>query len=323
MATQIVQPAAALPPNGAPKYTAAADNTQVVEDLSVLIQVRSGSFGNTRQVSASKVEVDADKDQLRISKNLLDSPELKKVRSIDSEIRQYLYNRCLPSVFRAGVYRLPYQLIEEVDSKLQDFAIARQKAVDDAAVAYPQRCEEAAKALRAVYNQRDYPSVDRFRSSFYLEWSYFETAAPGKLAAISKDIYEREREKAEGELRESVATIRGYLRESFADMVSHMVERLTGAAANGSPKVFKQSTIDNLGEFLDYFDKRNLTNDTQMADLVGKARALMNGVDAKTLRDDFATRKFIRDGFSQIQDNLDVMLTDKPKRRIRFEEGAA
>lgn len=320
MSSVMIQPAAAFAPNG--KLAGPVSPAASVDELSVLLQVRTGSFGNTRKVNTSKIAVDADKALLRVSKHLLDSPELKAVRSVDSEVRQYLYNRCLPSSFKAGVYRLPYSLIYEVDGKLQDYAIQRAKAVQDAAAAYPQRCKDAVAALRSVYNLRDYPSVERFLETFYFEWSYFEAGTPGALAAISKDIFQREQLKAEAEMRESVDTIRGYLRESFAEMVSHLVERLSGAGANGSPKVFKESTLNNLDEFLTYFDKRNLTADSQMADLVNKARSLMNGVDASQLRDDYAARKFIRDGFAQIQQNLDTMTVDKnPKRRIRFEEG--
>jgi len=63
--------------------------------------------------------VDADKRLVRVSKTLLDSQELKAIKTLDGEIRQYLYNMCLP--FEPGILFLPLQLIETADRRLREF----------------------------------------------------------------------------------------------------------------------------------------------------------------------------------------------------------
>ncbi len=63
----------------------------------VCIEVRLSTMGNTRKVSTSQIEADADKDLLRVSKHLLDSAELKAVGRFDGESRRFLYNS-LPAV---------------------------------------------------------------------------------------------------------------------------------------------------------------------------------------------------------------------------------
>ena len=45
----------------------------------VCIKVRLSTMGNTRKVSTSQIEADADKDLLRVSKRLVDSAELKAI----------------------------------------------------------------------------------------------------------------------------------------------------------------------------------------------------------------------------------------------------
>src|ERR1700691_3676436 len=76
----------------------------------VCIKVRLSMMGNTRKVSTAHVEVDADKDLLRVSKHLLDSAELKAIARFDGEIRRYLYNLCLP--FEIGIHLLPIAALE-------------------------------------------------------------------------------------------------------------------------------------------------------------------------------------------------------------------
>ena len=68
----------------------------------VFIKVHLGLLGNTRKVSPSQVEVDADKALIRVSKTLLDSPELQAIRTLDGDVRHFLYDMCLP--FDVGIH---------------------------------------------------------------------------------------------------------------------------------------------------------------------------------------------------------------------------
>ena len=81
----------------------------------VCIKVRLSSMGNTRKVSTAQIEADADKDLLRVSKQLVDSAELKAITRFDSEIRRFLYNICLP--FEIGIHLLPIAALQTVEQK--------------------------------------------------------------------------------------------------------------------------------------------------------------------------------------------------------------
>ena len=78
--------------------------------------------------SSLQVEVDADKSFIRVSKNLVDSPELQAIRMFDSDIRRYLYETCLP--FEVGIHLLPLALLEIVDEKLREFKDKRSELVE-------------------------------------------------------------------------------------------------------------------------------------------------------------------------------------------------
>ncbi len=55
------------------------------EDLArktVFVKPHLGVLGNSRKVSSTRVEVDADKDLIRVTKTLLDSPELQAIRRL-------------------------------------------------------------------------------------------------------------------------------------------------------------------------------------------------------------------------------------------------
>jgi len=89
----------------------------------VFIKLHLGLLGNSRKVSSSQVEVDADKELIRVAKTLLDSPELQAIRTLDGDVRRYLYDTCLP--FDVGIHLLPLGLLETVDEKLGEFSDKR------------------------------------------------------------------------------------------------------------------------------------------------------------------------------------------------------
>ena len=98
------------------------------------------------------------------SKNLLDSPELQAIRSLDGDVRRYLYDTCLP--FEVGIHLLPLGLLETVDEKLHEFTEKRSVLVAVFLAAYPRLCQEAAGRLRTLHNPADYPPVEEVRSRF-------------------------------------------------------------------------------------------------------------------------------------------------------------
>ena len=136
---------------------------------------------NSRKVSSSQVAVDADKALIRVSKTLLDSPELQAIRTLDGDIRHFLYDMCLP--FEVGIHLLPLGLVETVEEKLREFKDKRGQLVESFLSAYPRLCQEAAGRLRTLYNPADYRPVDEVRSHFTFSWQYVSYGVPEQLRA--------------------------------------------------------------------------------------------------------------------------------------------
>jgi hypothetical protein len=130
----------------------------------VFIKLHLGLLGKSRKVSPSQVEVDSDKELIRVAKTLLDSPELQAIRTLGGDVRRFLYDTCLP--FEVGVHLLHLGLLKTVDETLCEFKEKRWVLVEVFLAAYPCLCQEAAGRLRTLHNPADYPPVDEVPSSF-------------------------------------------------------------------------------------------------------------------------------------------------------------
>lgn len=290
-----------------------------IAERTVCLSLTIRSIGNSRKVSSSQVEVDADKDLIRVSKQLLDSEELKAIKALDSEMRQYLYRMALPSLFRAGVYMLPVEIVEMVDDSLQKFQQDRSALIDKLIEAYPALVRTAEERLRSTFAATDYPTAEAVRDSFSISWQYVAFDTPDKLKAISGALFRREREKAERQWVDATEEIRRVLRAQFASLVGHMSEKLK-PGEDGKKRVFRDSMVSKLAEFLETVKFRNVTDDDELSTLVGRARDLLKGVSAKDLRDEEALRSSLQGGMDKIKSQLDQMVVEQPTRAISFED---
>lgn len=288
-------------------------------DRAVCLSLAVGCLGTRRKVSSSNIQVDADKDLLHVSKAILESDELDAIKTLDGEMRAWLAKRALPSPFRRGTYLIPIDLVEQVDGKIVEYQEKRRFLADAFLAVYDKSVEDAKKRLNGLFDASDYPSDERVRAAFYVDVRYLAFGVPAKLEGIRKDLFEREKAKAEAQWREASEEVRQALRAGLADVVDHMVERLQGNG-DAKPKVFRDTLVENMTDYLDLFDPRNVTDDTQLAQLVERCRKTLDGVDANALRASDAIRTKVRDGMAQVQSVLDTMVIDRPARRIVLED---
>jgi hypothetical protein len=286
----------------------------------VFIKLHLDLLGNSRKVSSSQVEVDADKALIRVSKNPLDSAELQAVRSLDGDIRRYLYDTCLP--FDVGIHLLPLGLIESVDERLREFKQKREELVEAFLLAYPRLCQEAAGRLRTLYNPADYPAEEEVRSFFTLNWQYISYGVPEQLGEISARIFETEREKAAEAMSQACDEIQQVMRASLLEMVSHLRDRLADQP-DGKPQHLRESTVQKLRDFLATFDLRNVVDDQELKEQVEKARGLLEGVSTDALRNMPLVRSWVREGMANIAAQMDRLVSDRVSRKFRFDEAQA
>ena len=284
----------------------------------VFLKTRFGAIGNSRKVSGSDVlETDADLALLKVSKQLLDSPELEAIKKADGKMRAWLYNTCLP--YDMGIQLLPIGLIETAQAKMTEYRTERATLVDAFIASYDAQRQNAAKHLGTLYNEADYPSVDAIKAKFVFEWQYVSFGVPGHLKSISAALFEAEKEKQAQQMQAATEEITAIMRQSLYDMVEHLQARLT-PGDDGRPRILRESAVANLQEFLTTFELRNVTNDKELAAQVAKARALLSGTNATAIRNSDILKAKILSGMDSIKDSLSAMVVEKPGRLFRDED---
>lgn len=292
-------------------------------DRAICISVELHRMGTKRRVASGMVKADGtDPDMLHVSKDILECDSMAAIITLDGQIRQFVARRCLPSMFRSGVYLVPIDSVEEIDAKLEELAGKRRDLIEKFIDEYESVKNKAESRLGPLFNDADYPSIDRVRQSFGMHVQYIEFSTPGRLKTLSAALYQREQAKVAAQMTSAVEQVKTLLRSEMAEFVSHLVDRLTPAPDGKARKVFRDTAVTNVRAFLETFQSRNIVDDAELAALVDRAKDVIDGVEPDWLRSDESLREFVRDNFSQIRSELDGMLTNAPRRKFNF-AGAA
>jgi len=279
-----------------------------------LVQLSTGCWQGCTALGSNLMEKIGNADWLKGAKVLIDPDCLSSVRAVLSKARTHLQKAALPFPIH-GLTLVPKETLSRIDQALSQMKLEFETEVQNFIENYESEREKARESLGHLFNDADYP-ID-VRRKFRFEWRFITLDVPGKSGILSPELYEREREKFQALMEETRELATVALREEFAGIVRHMVERLSGEE-DGKPKKFKNSMMEKMGEFLDSFGDRNLFNDDKLAELVDQARDVVNGLSTDELRQDANLRAYIADEMDHLRISVDGALEDLPRRKIRM-----
>ena len=83
-----------------------------------------------------------------------------------------------------------------------------------------------------------------------------------------------------------------------------------------SRKVFRDSAVNNLAEFFQRFRQLNVRSNDHLDQLVAQCQSVVRGVEPQSLRDNQGLRQQVATELSQVENVLDSLLVDRPRRNI-------
>lgn len=293
------------------------NNDQSIWANAVCLSLCLRKPGFRRKGDKDEIETSADKEQLHLSKDIIDCPEYAAIGRLDTLIKAYVKNRALPCKYmRGGMYPITLQSVESMDERLDEFAIQRTALVESFLTAYPAAVQSQVLKLVDQYSEADYPTIPQLRAGFSIDRQYISFDTPSNLKKLGDKFWKREQAKAESSWASATKTIEHAMAEGLQQLVSHLVDRLK-PGEDGKQKRFHKSAVSNITEFLSTFRDRQITNDDELLAVVKKAEAVLGGVDSKELRKDGAFRRDMQNKMTEIGEQLGNMVETRA-RKITF-----
>jgi len=267
-----------------------------------------------QQKQQAAVAFDAEQDCLSAGKKLLDTrhPAYKAITTIKGRVVGYWRGMTVP--FPEPAIRLIRQdCIDTFGSQMAGFREELAMAVERLDEHYDELKDLARRQLGSLFNPADYPP--HLRGLFVIEWDFPSVEAPTYLRQLNPDLYEQECARIASRFDEAVRLTEAAFIDEFTQLVGHLTERLAGQS-DGQPKVFRDSAIGNLTQFFERFRHLNIRSNDQLDELVEQAQDIVQGRSPQQLRDNTTLRQSVATQLTEVQNALDDLLVDRPRRNI-------
>ena len=256
----------------------------------------------------------AEGDCLSAAKRLLDTrhPAFKTVAAVKNRAIGYWKSLSLPYP-EAGIRLIRQDRVEPFDEQMNWFQRELADAVDALDERYHELQTAARQRLGSLYDPTDYP--ESLRGLFSMDWEFPSVEPPDYLMQLNPELYEQECQRVAARFDDAVQLAEQAFVDELSKLVSHLTERLTGQA-DGKPKVFRDSAIENLTGFFERFRQLSISSNDQLDELVDQAQEIVQGVQPQSLRDNQTLRQHVATQLSDVQSVLDGLLVDRPRRNI-------
>jgi hypothetical protein len=294
------------------------NNTTKLMEKAALVRIRFGKMGQFRKADKTQINYNgADPNRHKSEKKLFTSPDYEAIGTFDGQVKRWLANRAINvQVGMEGTYIVPLALIDDIESELQARKEDRGRLVDSFFQVYDFEREQARVTLNGQFREKDFPPSYQVMDKFYMDWFYVTLGTPENLPP---EILERELKAHQERFAEIENQCREALRESMNALLAHLIEKLT-PGQDGKMKKWYDSNLGNLVEFLDLFERRNITDDADLGRLVSQAKMVLVGVNGDRIKNDAAFRSALKTNVSIINGKLNDLIIAQPSRKFNLDD---
>jgi hypothetical protein len=267
-----------------------------------------------QQKSQAADSFGAEGKYLSAGKKLLNTshPSFKAVTSVRNRIGAFLKGISLPYP-EPGIRLIRQDDIQMFDAQLITLKAELEEAVEQLDEHFGELKSAARERLGSLFNAGDYPAS--LKGLFSVEYDFPSVEPPEYLRQLNPELYRQECERVSARFDEAVKLAEAAFTDELAKLVSHLCERLSGTD-DGKPKVFRDSAVQNLGEFFERFRHLDIVSSDQLGQLVDQVQSVVRGVKPQELREQNSLRKHVATELSAVQSVLDGLLVDRPRRNI-------
>ncbi len=253
---------------------------------------------------------------LTVTKKLIDvrHPVVQNLTAVRGRIETHWSIITLPFP-EPSVRLLPLEHVCDFERQMRDFASELRDAASDLGRVYDDLKREAEGRLGALFDPSDFPSAPQ--DLFDVAWDYPNLATPSHNASwVSQSVYDLEELRIRTKFHTAVTLAESGFRDEFTRLIAHLHERLTDSDQEGTSKIFRDSAVIKLDEFIARYFEFNVRTDARLDELITLAQYAFDGITPQGLRSNHASRRLLAARLSWIQVSLDAMRNQLQQKEV-------
>lgn len=222
----------------------------------------------------------------RFNKSLIAQEEINKINAIQQQARLYHYAVTLPWNDE-GSRILPSVLYMEYSKKMREFRSEFEGIVSEFIGKYPELKEQAKTNLGNMFNEMDYPSVEKIKGKFAFGIDVYPMPIASDFRVeLQADEVESIRKDIETKTKTILENSTKDLYNRLYKVVSHLADKLSVTDA-----IFRNSIISNICDLCNLLPALNITNDPKLEEIRKKIEERICDKNPDDFREDKEIRE--------------------------------
>ncbi len=276
--------------NFAPKSVPSISSSSMQVELSIGVWMgRKQDKGASKEMTQIK---NAEDGTARVIKSLLwNCEELDALVKFSANVRNWHYNSTLPWS-DTGPRLLPTPKYFAYHQHMTALQAEFFRMVDVFLAQYDLEVAATQAKLGALFDVREYPTVDELRSKFTFRFNYIQMPDVGDWRLdIAKDAFDSIKEQYETHYTSQLNNAMKDIWQRLFDILTTLSRQLADKTEEGkSPRIYT-SIFERMVDVLDLMETCNLTGDMNMQLMQRKLAVAFRGVNAEAVKDDAYLRR--------------------------------
>jgi len=272
----------------------------------------------TSQGTEQDIKTTADKQLLKVKKQLFKSPAYSKIKSIDAQLRRRVDKLCVRGALKS-VRTVPNRNVGKVFDLCVKHEVLRTGLIKKFAEIYPTLYADAKAQLGPLHRSDEYPSPEYLAKHpeqyFGFAYDYVTYDVPGALKEIDGHAFLHQVGTRAQRIKSAEEEINRLRRTTFAALLSKLKEELA-PGAEGVEKKFSTKAIKKLQKFIAEYDVMDVTSDDELKALKVKCANLIEGVTGDNIK---SSENFKNDLLKEVGNLSDLLkpLVEEEGRALR------
>lgn len=261
-----------------------------IKDKAMLVEVSVSYWTNAVHDSSVVTDImkktKTEEDVHRYKKVLIKPEALAQVKAARVALRAHWWAHTLPWG-NAGVRILPSHKFQSFAEKLRELQNDYDNAVRAFVSNYPKMKAEARRRLGSLFNEDDFPSIERIKRKFGCTINYSPIPDAEDFRV---DLSEDEKKRLAKEIEKAVADNTRGAMVALIEKLQDVIETLADRMKEDDPAI-RESLIGNIKEACEEVASFNIVDDKQVEAFRKAAETLTKGIEVDKLKEDKKARK--------------------------------
>jgi len=294
-----------------------------IADDTMLLKLTVRKIGASRKIKGEDLDVTVGREMnpsfFKATKKLWSCSEFDECNKAANAARTFVASKAVPAAFVGrGFHLLSVERYSLIDEGLKAVQLDLANKVEEFVEVYEERVAESQAELARQsisFSADEYPTVDEIRDGFSVTWQPMDLGVPKSLERINAVAFAEAKRNAESRWQTALGEVELVLAGELKKLLDRMVERLT-PGNSGKKKIFRDSLIGNLKDFLEEMPFRNVCNSAQLDQLCAEITDVLGDETAASLRTSEGMRTSVRDRMDLVSTMIEATIIDAPKRKI-------